>query len=281
MQIANTFFFFFITAVIGHYSTDISYFVKDLYERNGVVMLTPKATGTNLLRYDSQYIFRLIANNRMLAAAIAAHMAENGMSRVAIYHSEYEYGTDFSYVLEDEMSKRGIIVIDRVTSITPANIGDIMERWRAFGCHAVVLAAIVPDIIEPAQLIRRADPNLPIFGADNLQNLAFTDAMEYYDTALYVASYLLDETAANFIEAFRATYGHNPSIHTISGYLAVNLLADAINAVGTIDSTAIAGFLSELEDYNSIVGTLSFNRQSREFDGFNINVSGLSTLFTQ
>jgi ABC-type branched-subunit amino acid transport system substrate-binding protein len=272
MQIANTFFEQGITAVIGHYSTNISYFVKDLYEENKVVMLTPTATGTNLFERESNYVYRIIADNRELAASIAAYMAETGLSRIAIYFSNDVFGYDFSFVLEDEMSKRGIVVIDRVSSVTPASIGAIMNRWRAFGCDGVVMAATSPRIIEPAQLINMANPNLPIFGADTLQKLSFLNATRNFNDAVYVTLYPIDEIAPDFLEAFLSVYGHGPGIYAISGYAAVNLLADAMNSIGSTDSAAIAGFLSNLKDYEAIVGTLTYNPKTREFDGYKLSV---------
>ncbi|MDR2965679.1 MAG: ABC transporter substrate-binding protein [Treponema sp.] len=272
MQIANTFFEQGITAVIGHHSTNISYFVKDLYEENKVIMLTPIATGTNLFERESNYIYRIIADNRELAASIAGYMAETGLSRIAIYFSNDVFGLDFSFVLEDEMSKRGIVVIDRVSSVTPASIDAIMDRWRAFGCDGIVLAATSPRIIEPAQLINMANPNLPIFGADTLQKHSFLNATKSFDDAVNVALYPIGKIAPDFLEAFISAYGHGPGIHAISGYAAVNLLADAMNATGSTGSEAIAGFLSNLKDYEAIVGTLTFNPKTREFDGYKLSV---------
>jgi branched-chain amino acid transport system substrate-binding protein len=199
-------------------------------------------------------------------------MTETDISRIAIYHSNDEYGHDFSFVLEDEMTKRGIVVIDRLSSITPASIDAIMDRWRAFGCDGVVMASASPRIIEPAQLIHTADSSLPIFGADNLQSLAFIDAMRDSIGAVYMALYSENELTLDFIENFRSVYGYDPGINAMSGYTAVKLLADAMNVVGSTDSAAIAGFLSTLKDYESIVGTLSYNPETREFDGFNLTV---------
>jgi branched-chain amino acid transport system substrate-binding protein len=276
MQIANTFFEQGITSVIGHHSTNISYFVKDLYEENRVIMLTPVATGINLFERETNYIFRIISNNGEIAAVLANHMVEAGLSRIAIYFSNDVFGLDFSFVLEDEMSKRGIIVIDRVSSITPASIDTIMDRWRAFGCDGVVLASDSPRVIEPAQLINKANPNLPIFGGDTLHALPFINAVKDFVDSVYITLYPTSESSPDFQENFRSIYGHDPCIYAVTGYTAVYLLADAMNAVGSTDSTAIAGFLSMLKDYESIVGTLTYNPETREFDGYNLKVSSLA-----
>ncbi|MCL2576465.1 MAG: ABC transporter substrate-binding protein [Defluviitaleaceae bacterium] len=272
MQIANTMYEQGITAVVGHWSTNICYFVADVYQENRVVMITPAATGTNLFEYKSHYIFRMGSNHDIYAEAIARHMSEEGFSRAAIFHSDDEYGNDFALNIERALSKENIIVIDRITNISPASIDSIMARWNAFDCDGVVVAALMPGIIEPIQLIRGANRDIPIFGADNFYRTNFSSYFEGYMENIFKAAFDFDSLCGNFHEKFRETYGHDPDIRAISGYAAVRLIADAMEAAGTTDSTAIADFLSQLENHPTVFGKLSYNEISHEFENFNVGI---------
>ncbi|MDR0220074.1 MAG: ABC transporter substrate-binding protein [Lachnospiraceae bacterium] len=275
MQIATTFFEQGITAVVGHWGTDICYLLADIYDANAVVMVTPQATGMSLFDNEYQYVYRMIANNQELAQAIAQHISEAGLSRAAIYFSDNEYGNDFAATIENELSKKNVVVIDRVTSITPANSKAIMDRWKAFGCDSVIVAESPPGFIEPVQLIYEADSRLPIYGADNFGGYNLPSLLGEAGCSLYMASYPLETLAPRFLAAFRAAYGHDPCILAVSGYDSVFLLRNAMEAVGTTDSTAIAAFLSELQDYSAASGSLSYNKDTQEFDGFKVAVSKL------
>lgn len=275
MQIAETFYEQGITAVVGHWGTNICYFVEDIYEENKVVMLMPAATGTNLFETDYRYVYRMIADNRFFAEVLAEHMASAGLTRIAVYYSDDEYGSDFSAIVEKELAKRQIDVIDRVTSITAVNAKTVMERWQAFGCDGVLMAAVPPEIIEPIRLIRDSDRKLPIFGADNFDRTTFIDAMSRDSGGIYIASFQMESLDTAFLEAFRASYGHNPDTHALSGYEAVFLLRDAIQAAGTTDGTAIAEYLSGLKDYKTVSGIRSYNPETQELDGYAATVRKL------
>jgi len=276
MQIANTFIEQGITAVIGHWSTNICYFLEDIYEANNVVMITPAATGSILFEYDYQYIFRMIANVRIFAEAIAGYMSKTGLRRTAIFYSDDEYGADFSAVLEDELSKRNITVIDRVTNITQINISFIIDRWRAFGCDSVIIAAASQDMIEPIQLIYEANGNLPFLGADDFDRTTLADSLGSSANALYMASKPFERLDSVFLSAFRAAYGHDPNIQAITGYMSVYMLKDAMEAVGSTDSTLIAGYLSSIENHDTILGPMTYNSDTQEFDGHVVAVRKLS-----
>ena len=272
MQIANTMYEHGITAVIGHWSTNICYFLTDVYQENEVVMITPAATGTHLFGSDSRFTYRMGANNDIYAAAIAEHIAESGLSRIAILYSDDQYGNDFALYIERSLNRHNILVIDRVTSISPASINAIMERWNAFGCDGVVVAALMPAIVEPIQLIRRADNDIPIFGFDNFDRADFPVLLEGYSNNIYKAAFDLNTLETDFLETFQTLYGHNFDIRAMTGYAAVRLIADAMEASGTIESNAIADFLMGLDSHPTIFGPLSYNSISREFEYFNLTV---------
>ncbi|MDR0400248.1 MAG: ABC transporter substrate-binding protein, partial [Treponema sp.] len=138
-EIAETFSASGITAVIGHWASDVCYYVEDIYEEREIVMLTPGATSLALFERDYQYIYRAIANNQKYAEALADYVEAEGIRCPAIFYAEDTYGLDLARMLEQELAARGIPVADRVTSITAANVGELLRRWRAFGCDALML----------------------------------------------------------------------------------------------------------------------------------------------
>ncbi|MCL2187808.1 MAG: ABC transporter substrate-binding protein [Defluviitaleaceae bacterium] len=277
MQIATTFYEQGITAVIGHWSTNICYFVKDVYEENGILLLMPAATGTMLFDYYHNYVFRMVANNQIFAEAMAQHMADNGLSRVAIFFSDDEYGLDFATVLEWELARRNIIVIDRVTSISIANVDAVTNRWRAFGCDAVVIAAPATEGIEVIRLIHAVDPSLPFFGDSFFGRISFLEALQDYEINLYKATYEHGYIDAEFYDAFYAVHGFAPDLYAMSGFAAVKLIADAVQATGTICGTQMAEFIASITDHPTIVGRLSHCGTTQEFIGFSATVQQINT----
>jgi branched-chain amino acid transport system substrate-binding protein len=281
MQIAQTFHDTGITAVVGHWSSNVCYYVEDIYEENQVVMVTPQATSGSLFEYEYEYIFRMVPSNQQYADPLAEQMRRSGKQRVAIYYSDNEYGQDFAREVEAALARQGIPVVDRVNSVTSGNMEEIAMRWNAFDCDAVVICETPPEVEEPMKLILEYMPQLTVYGADNFERMHFRQVMKEYANGLWKAGYDLSQLDQDFVDAFSETYDQLPDIHAITGYQAIYLLRDAMEGTGGIDGPALAEWISTREEYPTIAGSITFNPETREFDGRELTVSPIREEETQ
>jgi branched-chain amino acid transport system substrate-binding protein len=264
--IAETFSDAGITAVVGHWSSEVCYYVEDIYEEREIVMISPGATSLALFETDYQYIYRAIANNQIYAETLADYAEAEGFRRPAIYYAEDTYGIDVAQLVEKELAKRRIPVVDRVTSITAANVEELLWRWRAFGCDSVVLASSIQYVAEPIKILRDAGCSLPFF-SETFSNANFQSEVEDYMDGIYGIMYSREDMDPVFLADFRAAYGRNPDTYEVAGYEALRLLADAMNTEGSIASAAIVHYLQNLRDYPSALGRISYNPATHEFEG--------------
>jgi len=277
MQIADAFHEQGITAVIGHWTTNVSYFVSAVYEKNRVVMVTPTATGMNLLEYYNNYVFRMFANHEVMSHALADHSADHNHRHVAIFFDDNEYGRDFATAMEIQLSRHNIAVVDRVSSITSFNIADISARWSAFGVDAVYIASSVENFVQPIKLIRDSNPDIPILSGDNFVGSSFNYQLEDYMDNIFIATYDIALLDRDFLKKFYEAYGQSPDIRAVAAYDSVQLLASAMEVVGSIDASAIAAYISSISGYNAVSGALTFDRNSGEFEGFRVIVHEINT----
>jgi branched-chain amino acid transport system substrate-binding protein len=269
--IAETFSDAGITAVVGHWTSEVCYYVEDIYEERQIVMVTPGATSLALFEHDYQYIYRTIANNQVYAETLADYAEAEGIRRPVIYYAEDTYGIDVAHLVEREMAKRRIPVVDRVTSVTAANVEELLWRWRAFDCDGLVLASSIQYVAEPMQILRNAGSRLPFF-SETFNNIGFQDEIADYMENLYGIMYSREDIDPAFLTDFRAVYGRTPDTYEIAGYEAVRLLADAMNAEGSIASAAIIHYLRNLREYPSVTGRISYNAVTHEFEGQKMRV---------
>lgn len=266
-QIAQTFIDQGISSVIGHWSTNVTYIVEDFYEEAGVVMITPNATGDDIFDYEYDYIFRMISTNDEYALAIADYIADAGLDNIAIYYSDDVYGDGFASILEVELAQHGIIVADRVNNLSDTNVNRIRDRWRAFDCGGVIIAAVMPEAAEAVNLIQSMGLDLPIFGADNFDRRSFLPSIQGSISNLYHARYNDDNLDAGFASRFLDAYGHLPDVFAVTAYECVMILCDAMNEAKSTEGADIAAFLKGVTDYQTISTTLTYNAETLEFDG--------------
>jgi branched-chain amino acid transport system substrate-binding protein len=269
--IAETFSSSGITAVVGHWNSDVCYYVEDIYEERQIVMITPAATSIALFEQDYQYIYRIVANDQVYARALADFMEAEGIRRPAIFFTEDTYGKDLAWMVERELMKRYIPVVDRVTSVTAANVGELLRRWRAFGCDGLVLASSIMYVIEPIQRIRGAGVSMPFF-SETFNIVDFHSLVGNYMENLFGIVYSLEDMDATFLADFNAAYGRVPDSYEVAGYEAVRLLANAMNAEGSTASAAIIRYLQNLRDYPSVMGAISYDAATHEFEGLRMRV---------
>jgi branched-chain amino acid transport system substrate-binding protein len=270
-EIAETFFASGITAVVGHWGSDVCYYVEDIYEERQIVMLTPGAISMAIFEQDYRYIYRMIANSQKYAETLADYAESEGIRCPAIFYTEDNYGNDLARMVERELTARGIPVADRVTSITAANVEELLRRWRAFGCDGLVMASAYYYSTGPIKRIRDAGARMPVF-SEVFSNSDFSDLMAGYKENLYGVVYSREDMEAFFLADFYAAYGRVPDAYEVASYEAVCLLADAMNAEGSVSSAAIARYLQNLRDYPSVMGHISYDPATHEFEGHRMRV---------
>lgn len=261
-----------ITAVIGHWSSNINYMVEDIYEENGVLLVMPCAASTDLFDYDYNYIFRMFSNSIKDADALAAGLNAKGLKRVAICYSDDTYGIDFAEQAERSLSRYNIVVVDRITGLTAASAAQISDRWQAFGCEAVITSHVAPQVYDTISQIRSMEADYPIFGTDNFQRSDFAARLGGDVSNLYRTENDPLALSSEYLERFNDTYGHDPDIYATAGYASVYLIRDAMEACQSTDAAVLASYLKQLQDYPAVTGILSYNSETSEFDGSRIHV---------
>lgn len=272
MQIAQTYYEQGISAVIGHWSSNVCYYVEDIYEKNNVVMITPAAVSHHLFKYDYSYIFRMIPSSMTYAETIAADMIERGVRRIAVYFYDNEYGRDFADAIEDALYDTDVLVLDRITSLTPGNTKSVVDRWAALGCEAVVMVETMPNLTQPLELVRQNVPSMLVYGIDNFDRSNFEEILGDNAKGLLMATYPTQMLDQDFVEAFEALYGREPDIHAVTGYESVYLIRDAMEASGSTDGEAIAAYISSLSEYRTISSIISYDLATKEFVGQQMDV---------
>jgi branched-chain amino acid transport system substrate-binding protein len=267
MQIAETFHSAGITAVVGHWSSDICYYVEDIYEERGMVLVAPDANSRIIYERDYWNIFRIAPDDTLYARTMAQYAHERGFRSLAVYYAETIYGSSMALALERELARQGIVVADRITGISSVSVAETIRRWRAFGCDGVIIAAGIAETKAPVQALQQAGSLFPVFLTSSFQRQTFNNLVGDHTENVYVFRYDNNFLASRFAERYREAWEEDPTIYEISGYAAVRLLADAITACQTLEGNVLAAWLRNIHQYPSTAGVISYNMQTHEFDG--------------
>lgn len=264
-----------ISAVIGHWNSRVSNAVADIYNSNGVVMITPASTSPKLTKNGYSYIFRKINNDSDYGGTMARYAAKNGLKKIAVYYSDDDYGRELANAFEDEAYTNGIEVIDRTTSLNDRNVKDILKKWKAFDCDAVFIADVIPDALDVISLIRSEEENITILGSTGIDRSSFLDTMGSYAEGVVMPSVFNPNSEnliiQNFVDNYKEIYKEEPDTWAAQGYETVKVLCQAIETSGSAMPEDIAKALFKIKKYDGITGNLNCNSDG-EIVGGNIYV---------
>jgi len=272
-----------VLGVVGHLNSGQTIAAMDIYKDLPINIVTPTASNPSLTASGYRNFFRVNANDEVQARVDAEFLVNTlGAGRVAIMHNDDTYGIDLANLLAAELEKLGAeAVLNLQILIGPPDpdpaAGEGEPLYYADEVRQVSAAA--PDAIFYAgyeiecpylrfDLAQLGVQDIPFLASDG----CFLSAAIESDDSLHAAEFAA-ATEGMYVSGFgpepRATVDkqwirdyqqvdyRNPDTYSINGYLGVRVLAEAARQAKSLEQSAIANAMRNLE-YESIIGTLEY-----------------------
>lgn len=254
-----------VAAVIGHLNSYITAPAAKIYERAGLVMVTPGASGQKITEQGGRMVFRSLPGNREQGRQIGDYAAAQGYKSVAIYYIKNDYGIDLANYFEQRAHELGIAIADRRSyNMGGDNHAALLAEWAAFlKTDAVFLCGSLPESAQILREAREAGLKVPVFGAAGLDSPDLIrlggDSVE--GTVVFSLFNVGDprpEVRA-FGERFRARFGILPDSTAAQGYDAVQLVAHAMQRAGSSVPAKVAAALRSTRDWPGVTGRTTYS----------------------
>jgi branched-chain amino acid transport system substrate-binding protein len=249
-----------VVAGIGIANTGVALAASPEFEENEVPLIVSAATGTLVTTrfarpgYESNYIFRVAANDTLQSAMLAEAVANRGYARPAILHDTTSYGRLGRADLEKALAAHGLkpVAVERF-NIGDIDMADLLARARAAGADVILTYGIGPELAHIAQSREGLSWTAPIIGSWTLSMESFrVGAGPAAEGALMPQTFIETEAGARqaaFLSAYRNRFGlsHIPTPPAAAqSYDAVKLLAAAIEQAQTTEGRKIREALENL-----------------------------------
>lgn len=261
-----------VRIVIGHFNSACSNAAKEVYNKAGLVSLSPGSTNPAVCR-GYKWTFRNLYNDRQLGPHLARYArATLGLSRVAVLYDGDEYGRTLLAAFVDGASKVGFKVVARVP-YQRERTQDFRPLLRSLLPHkpdGLFIAGLYNEGALIARAARQLLPKATLIGGDGLiaPGLIRT-AGEAADGLLAAAPWQYDAAAPRartkaFVAAYKAANEREPDAWAALSYDAVGMAVAAIRAVGTDRGKIrewLAGRTTRATAYHGVVGPTWFDAQ--------------------
>lgn len=257
-----------VVAVISSYGSSITEAAQLIYEDAELLNIAYGATAESLTQHGHRYFFRTsFRDDRQgdfFAELVTTHL---NMERVAIVHDNSTFARGLAEAARRSLSGISgveIVFYDAVTA-GDRDFTATISRMRTTNPEVVYFTAYYPEAGLFLRQMRDAGMDALFIGGNAAINAEF---VEIAGADVAAGSLVTQEPlptdlpypeAADFLAEYVARHGSPPSSPwPVYAADALNVIAAAIEATGSTDSTVLANYLRTGLEINGITGPISF-----------------------
>lgn len=257
-----------VVAVISSYGSSITEAAQLIYEDAELLNIAYGATAESLTQHGHRYFFRTsFRDDRQgdfFAELVTTHL---NMERVAIVHDNSTFARGLAEAARRSLSGISgveIVFYDAVTA-GDRDFTATISRMRTTNPQVVYFTAYYPEAGLFLRQMRDAGMDALFIGGNAAINAEF---VEIAGADVAAGSLVTQEPlptdlpypeAADFLAEYVARHGSPPSSPwPVYAADALNVIAAAIEATGSTDSTVLANYLRTGLEINGITGPISF-----------------------
>ncbi|MCF8011121.1 MAG: ABC transporter substrate-binding protein [Clostridiales bacterium] len=253
-----------MTAVIGHWFSDICIPVASIYEEAGMPVIVPTVSNPELMEKDYHYIFQNLPSDKKVAEQMCLYAKKQEYNNMVIYYEDSLYGRNLAKAFEEEAQNSGIEIIDRRSGMVSKNgFKRAYYKWNALNFDAVFLALNMPEGAQFIKQFRKLDPGTPILSGDgldvsNLIKVLGEDAENLVISTIYNPCGG-ESKLKEFKKHYRQKYKEEPDVWAIQGYDSLQLIARAIKKTGSCSPVELTAYLRNTKAMKLVSGNVTFN----------------------
>lgn len=274
--------------VIGHVCSGATIAAADIYNDEGVVMISPSATApavTDGKNYES--IFRTIGRDDQQGPAAAKMIIEQiKPKKVAVIHDKQSYGQGIATAVKNDLEKANIeIVLFEGINAGDSDYSAVITKLKGNGAEFVYYGGYHPEM---GLLLRQgAEQSLgiPFMGPEGVGNPDINaiagDAVEGMLVTL-PADFTKDASNDALVKAFKDKGRDAGGAFQMTAYSATKALVAGLEGVGKDDPIEVAKYLHNNE-VQTPIGLISWNAQGDlndfKFDVFQWHKDGSKSVY--
>jgi branched-chain amino acid transport system substrate-binding protein len=252
-----------VKAVIGHYCSGASIPASKVYQKAGILEISPASTNPKFTDEGGWNVIRLVPRDDAQAAAAAALVTDRFAGQtVAVVSDQTPAFTALAAKFAAALQQKGVTpALQQGFKAGTRDFAPLAKQIVESGAGVVYLAGSYVEGGLIAQALRAAGSAAQIVSGDSLVTEDYgNQAKDAANGTLSSFSYDPRKfpNAQGLVQRLRAQ-DQNPEGFTLYAYAAVQALAAAAEATGTMDSTRLAEWLRGGNRFDTVVGPVSFD----------------------
>ncbi len=249
--------------VVGHLCSSSSQPASDIYEDEGIIMVTPASTSPELTGRDYQLVFRTIGLDSLQGPTAGNYIADVVKPKtIAVIHDKQQYGEGIASAVKQTVEGKGLKVAvfeginagDKDFSSLIAKLKQAKVDFVYYGGYHPELGLILRQSAEKGLQARFMGPE----GVGNKDLSAIAGPASENLLVTLPKAFDQDPKNQTLVAAFKAKQQDPSGPFVFPSYAAVQIIADGIKQAGSSDTAKVAAAL-RANSFETPTGTLAFD----------------------
>ncbi len=254
-----------VAAILGPTLSNSALASDPVAQQAKVPVLAVSNTGTGITEIGD-YIFRdSLAEADVVPQTVAKSQAKLGYKTVAVLYANDDAFSKACYdAFKGALDKQGTKIVDTETfSTNDQDFSAQLAKVKDAKPDAIVVSALLNPAVGITTQARKLGLTQPIIGGNGFNSPAFIQRAGAAGEGVIVgAAWNAGATNAmgqKFITDYKAKYNSDPDQFAAQAYAGVFILAKAMTIAGSTDRTAIRDALPKVQNFDTVLGSFSFN----------------------
>ena len=254
-----------IKIVIGHVCSGATIAAADIYDNEGIIMISPSATAPVLTDGKERFsIFRTTGRDDQQSPAAVDYIVKKKAKKVAILHDKQSYGQGVATAVKDGLDKNGVpVVLFEGINAGESDYSAIVTKMKSEDVDFIYYGGYHPELGLIARQSRERGITAPIMSVEGAaNNELLTIAGPAAEGLLMTVPKDFSKDPANeaIVKKFRDNNRDPAGAFQMSSYAAVQSMAKAIEEAGSEDVDTVVEALHEIS-IKSPIGEISFDKK--------------------
>ena len=265
VSVANKFVGDGVKFVVGPFNSGVTIPASDVYNENGILMITPSATNPNVTDRKLWDIFRTCGRDDQQGMLWAEYARDHLKGKkIAIVHDKTTYGKGLADAARDNMHKFGIHeVLYEGVNTGEKDYSAIVSKIKELGADYLMWGGLHTEGGLIIRQMRDQGMKTVMISGDGItdQEFASIGGPGVEGTLMSFGPDPRNNPAAKEVVAEFKAKNFDPEAYTLYSYAAVQIIKQAAEKAKSLDPKKVAAVMHSGMTFNTVIGPIAYDKK--------------------
>jgi branched-chain amino acid transport system substrate-binding protein len=265
VSVANKFVGDGVKFVVGHFNSGVTNPASDVYQENGILMVTPSATNPKITEKGMWNVFRTCGRDDQQGAVAAEYIATKLKGKkIAVVHDKTTYGQGLADETKKAMNAKGVKeVLYEGVNTGEKDYSALVSKIKTSGADYVYWGGLHTEGGLIIRQMRDQGVKAVMISGDGITSDEFATigGPGVEGTLMTFPPDPRKRPEAKAVVAKFEAKKFNPEAYTLYSYAAVQVMAQAAEKAKSVDPKKVAEAMHSGMTFKTVIGDLAFDKK--------------------